>query len=188
MELSHTADLAAIIAMSVAFGRNHRLVWAYAELFGITPLHAKAKKLRLLLEEMKKLFDAGAFTYRKQLYSISAEGIVEALNVVVKKSFPDPLDSHNYLKKVMIGIADREAKAAGRVAEKDLRKTEAGLMAGDRAGDEPYPAIEEHVEAPTPRQAKSRRPESDAEIAANQARARKLINSFGGSEPSRRTP
>lgn len=204
MDLQLSGDLRAVIAIAEGFGRNRGLVWAYAELFGITPLHAKAKKLRLILEEMKRLFDGGGFSYRKQLYAISAEGIAEALNVVVKKTFPDPLDSHNYLKKIMIGIADRQAKDSGRAAEKGLRGREARAvsggthrepMAGIRDVDdidpdrERYPVYEEQVEAPAPRIAPaSRRPESDEELAASQARARELINSFGGPEPSRRKP
>ena len=196
MEMSHASDLAAIIAMSVAFGKHHRLVWTYAELFGITPLHAKAKKLRLLLDEMKKLFDAGGFSYQKRRYAISAEGIVEALGIVVKKSFPDPLDSHNYLKKVMISIADREAKAAGRTVEKDLRGREGKLMAGIRdvddpvaggdPGIDPYPVVAEQVEAL--RAPAVRRPESAAELAQNQDRLRSIIDRIGGKDPSRRQP
>ena len=133
MALRLSSDLNAIIAMFDTFGRHHAVVWAYAELFGVVPFHAKAKKLRLILEELKKLFDASGFSYQKRLYRISPEGIAEALNVVVKKNFADGLDSHNYLKKVMITIAEREDKDSGRGTEKDLRKKEAALMSGSRS-------------------------------------------------------
>jgi len=156
MDVQLDSNLRAIITMCDAFGRSRALVWAYAELFGITPFSAKAAKCRRVLEEMKMLFDFGEFAYQKRKYVISREGIVEALSMVVKKSFDGPLDSHNYLKRVMIGIADREAKGAGRVAEKDLRRREAGLMSGSREEETPpaaprsapYPIQEEQVEPP----------------------------------------
>jgi hypothetical protein len=135
MDVQLDQDLRAIIAMSDAFGRHRALVWAYAELFGVTPMRAKAKKLRLILAEMKALFDAGSFSYRKQRYRISADGVAEALNLVVRRHFGDGLDSHNYLKKIMIGIADREARDDGKQAERDLRGREERLMAGRRGDD-----------------------------------------------------
>jgi len=192
MALRLSADLNAIIAMLNTFGRHHAVVWAYAELFGVVPFHAKAKKLRLILEELKKLFDASGFSYQKRLYRISPEGIAEALNVVVKKNFADGLDSHNYLKKVMINIADREDKDSGRRTEKDLRKKEASLMSGSRSingdtlpqgvpiysGD--YPVIEEQVEAPRMRTMPRVAPLTDAELEANRQRLKGMVKEIGG--------
>ena len=192
MALRLSADLNAIIAMLNTFGRHHAVVWAYAELFGVVPFHAKAKKLRLILEELKKLFDAGGFSYQKRLYRISPEGIAEALNVVVKKNFADGLDSHNYLKKVMIGIAEREDKDSGRRTEKDLRKKEASLMSGSRDGekltrdvnDSAYPVPEEQVEPPPMKMKTMPRtaPLTDAELEANRQRLKKMVKEIGGTK------
>ncbi len=124
MELQMDSDLYAIIKMQPAFGKHAHLVWAYIELFGITPMRAKSKKIRILLEEMKTLFDAGSFGYQKRKYQISQAGIAEALNIVVHRNFETLLDSHNYLKKIMIGISEKETGAAGKTAEKELRKKE----------------------------------------------------------------
>jgi hypothetical protein len=190
MTLRLSADLNAIIAMLGTFGRHHAVVWAYAELFGVVPFHAKAKKLRLILEELKKLFDASGFSYQKRLYRISPEGIAEALNVVVKKNFADGLDSHNYLKKVMINIAAREDKDSGRRTEKDLRKKEASLMSGSRSinGDilpqgvpinAAYPVPEEQVEAPRMKTMPRIAPLSDAEIEVNRQRLKKMAETIG---------
>jgi len=184
MELQAESDLMAIIRMSASFGKHNNLVWTYAELFGITPMRAKAKKLRLILEELKKLFDGGGFSYRQRLYRITPEGIAEALNVVVKKNFADGLDSHNYLKKVMINIAEREDKTAGRRAEKDLRAKEASLMSGGReAGqprhDAPYPVPEEQVEAPRMKTMPRTSPLTDAELEANRQRLKNMLKQIG---------
>jgi hypothetical protein len=137
MELQLDADLRAIVALSDQFGRHRVLVWAYVELFGVTPIHARAKKLRRLLEEIKALFDAEAFKYRGRQYRIGADGIAEALNIVVHRNFADGLDSHNYLKKVMIGISEREDRTRSIQDEKTLRKREDALRGGFRQVEEP---------------------------------------------------
>lgn len=186
MDLQLDGDLRTIIAMSDGFGRHRALVWAYTELFGVSPMRANAKKLRKILEEMKALFDAGAFAYQKRRYSISAEGIAEALNVMVHRSFPDSLDSHNYLKKVMISIAEREGKAAGRQAEADLRKREAVAMTGHRDSqtqtltDHSYKVTDESIEPPAPRlRSMPKTALSDAEYEANRQRLKQMMETIG---------
>ncbi len=137
MEIQMEQDLHAIIRMMPLFGRHAHLVSGYCMLFGISPLKIKAKKWRLLLEEIKTLFEKERFTYQKKTYRISAAGIVRALDITVKKSFSENLENHNYLKKVMIGIAEEEAKEAGRAQEKDLRVREERLREGRRGDEEP---------------------------------------------------
>jgi hypothetical protein len=102
----------------------------YCQLFGVTPFAVKSKKLRLLIEEMKRLFDAQAFSYQKKTYAISHSGIAEALDLCVKKDFQRHLENHNYLKRVMVTIAEREGKMQSRQAEKDLRAREDQCRAG----------------------------------------------------------
>jgi hypothetical protein len=136
MEVQSDKDIIAIIMMSAGFGKHTHLVWAYVELFGVTPMRGKTKKIRLILEEMKGLFDSQAFKYQKRKYEISHAGISEALNVVVHHHFETHLDSHNYLKKIMIGISEREARESGKIAEKDLRKKETGMSV--RRADDPF--------------------------------------------------
>jgi len=142
-EMQMDADLLAIIKMQPIFGKNAHLVWAYCELFGITPLKTRRKKLRLLLEEMTALIQAEEFVYQKRRYRISQAGIAEALNVMVHKHWDAHLENHNYLKKIMISVAEASAKKDGLEAEKDLRKREDRLRAGDR-----YPVPEEQIEPP----------------------------------------
>ncbi len=153
-DLQEENDITAIIRMVPAFGQNANLVWAYVDLFGISPLGKKAKKARHLFGEMKALFDTEEFSYNKKRYKISRAGICEALNTVVKRNFETPLDSHNYLKRVMIGISEREFSEAGREAEKELRRKEEKLMSGER-------------------------PLSQEEIEANKKRLREMITRIG---------
>jgi hypothetical protein len=150
MEIFHESDTTAVIGMLPSFGRHSHVVMGYCYLFGVSPWRLKVKKIRILLTELKALFDTESFSYQKRIYRISQAGIGEALNIVVKKEFANTLDSHNYLKKIMIGIAEREEKDSGRKAETNLRKKEAGLMTGTR-GSGPYPVPEEQASAPAMR-------------------------------------
>ena len=157
MELLHDSDQLAIIKMLNTFGKHSNLVCAYTEIFGIRPIKSKVKKWRVLLEELKRLFDSESFTYQKRLYPISQAGIVEALNIVVHRNFTDGLDSHNYLKKIMITISEREYQDKSRQGEKDLRKREGVIMSSGRPAEKSltrevnritYPLPEEQVEPP----------------------------------------
>jgi len=134
MELNLEQDLNAIMRTMSTFGAHGHLVMAYCYLFGVTPYRIKAKKYRLLLEEMKRLFDAEAFSFEKRKYNISRQGIAEALDIVVKREFTSTLHNHNYLKQVMIGIAERERTAKSKQAERDLREKERRTLSGIRDG------------------------------------------------------
>ncbi|MCE5212972.1 MAG: hypothetical protein LLG40_15630 [Deltaproteobacteria bacterium] len=129
-----------------AIKRHSSAVMGYVSLFGVTPFHLKAAKFRRIMEGMVKLFDARTFNYQKKVFRISHAGIVEALDICIKKNFNEQLENDNYLKKVMIGISEREEKTASRTAEKDLREKESGLMVGrpegrDRSPNDPLGAI-----------------------------------------------
>ena len=124
-------DLKFIFEALPSFGtRYSNLVMAYICLFGVTPFQIKAPKLRSILTEMKALFDSQSFAYQKKIYNISHAGIGEALDIVIKKNFETSLDSHNYLRRVMVTIAERESKEKSVRAEKDLRTREDRSLAG----------------------------------------------------------
>jgi len=139
MELILEQDLNAIMRTMSAFGAHGNLVMAYCYLFGVTPYRIKAKKYRILLEEMKRLFDAEAFSFEGRKYDISRQGIAEALDVVVKREFTRPLNNHNYLKTIMIGISERERTAKSKQAERDLREKEQCILSGARDGEDYCP-------------------------------------------------
>jgi hypothetical protein len=186
MELSHDSDLFAILKMLGTFGKHTNLVAAYTELFGLRPLKSKTKKWRILLEEMKRLFDSESFSFQKRTYRISQAGIVEALNLVVHRNFTDGLDSHNYLKKIMITVAEKEERESEKQGERDLRKKETGLMSGSRRingdtlrQDAPiYPVPVEQLGAPSMKTMPQARL-TDAEIEANRKRLKDLIKGIG---------
>ncbi|KFO68018.1 hypothetical protein ER57_06895 [Smithella sp. SCADC] len=163
MDAQISKDLQYVIAALPSFGTRYaHLVMGYAQLFGVTPMHLKAKKLRLIVEEMKKLFDAQSFAWQKKLYPISHAGIAEALDICIKKNFTDKLENHNYLKKVMIGISEREGKGKSKQAEKDLRERESNVLAGGGRPEKELDSrlrgndnTEEKPERITPEQAKT---------------------------------
>jgi hypothetical protein len=136
MEVFHESDTSAIIMMLPSFGKHAHAVMGYCYLFGVTPFRLKAKKLRLLLEELKRLFDSESFSFEKRAYGISHAGIAEALDVMIKRNFTRTLPNHNYLKQIMIGISEREGKDAGRAAEKKLHQREDALRSGVRPDEE----------------------------------------------------
>ena len=150
-EIKCDADLMAVIKVRDVFGQHGNLVWAYAEQFGATVHQTKVKKLRLILEEMGRLFQAESFTFQKKTYRISRDGIAQALTVVAHKSFETRLENHNYLKKVMLDIAVKEADAQAKRDETALRDRE------DQSR-------------------RSRKLLTDEEVEANKAQLRALIN------------
>lgn len=162
-----------------AIKRHSSAVMGYVCLFGVTPFHIKAVKFRRIMEEMVKLFDAQAFSFQKKTYPISHAGIIEALDICIKKNFEEILENHNYLKKVMIGIAEREAKEKSIRGEKDLRTREDRSLAGGghRESAEHNPAgrvlrhgdDEENITHITPEQAQ-----------ANLTRVGEIIKRIGG--------
>jgi hypothetical protein len=177
MEIFHESDISAILQMLPSFGTKYApLVMGYCYLFGVTPFRLKAKKLRLLLEELRRLFDAESFSFEKRKYGISHAGIAEALDIMIKRNFSRTLPNHNYLKQIMIGISEREGKADGRTAEKDLRKKEAGLMSGNRDA-RPYPVPEERVDLP-PMKTVPADNLTDEQFAENRRRALALVKSI----------
>ena len=117
-------DWRKIIILLPVFERHGKLVFEYVEKFGIKPLAIKSSKVLRLLRQMGKLFESESFEWRKSNKSLSKSGIVEALDIVVNKNFDTPIENHNYLKKVMVGISDREGKENSKRAEREMREKE----------------------------------------------------------------
>lgn len=142
MQTQMDQDLRYVLDALPSFGaRYSALVMGYACLFGVTPMAIKSKKLRIIIEEMKRLFDAQAFTWQKKTYHISHAGIGEALDLCVKKDFSAHLENHNYLKRVMITIAEREEKDGVRQAEAALKAREDTQRAHGKRQDASEPHL-----------------------------------------------
>ncbi|MDY7035542.1 MAG: hypothetical protein SV375_05185 [Thermodesulfobacteriota bacterium] len=123
-EAQAEGEWAEIIRLLPSFGEHGKLVFEYAELFNIKPLRVRAKKLLRLIAETATLFRVKKFSYRKKEYTISSGGIVEAITTVCNKQFDGPLENHNYLKRVMIGIAERELKEERDRVDREQRDRE----------------------------------------------------------------
>ena len=117
-------DWVDIIRLLPAFEKHSRLAFEYVELFSIMPLRIKGKKILRLLKGIAKLFESETFVFNRRAYKISKAGIVEALKIVCNKNFTAPLENHNYLMKVMIGISERELKERRDAEDKLLKKKE----------------------------------------------------------------
>jgi len=136
-EAQAEAEWREIIALLPAFGPHSRLAFEYCEKFGVTPLRIRTKKLLRLLGEVAALFRGERFAYNRKEYRISGAGIAEALKTVCNKHFDRPLENHNYLKKVMISISEREARERSIRQERELRKREELLRGGIRPACRP---------------------------------------------------
>jgi hypothetical protein len=118
------------------FGAHAKPAFEYVEKFGVNPLRMKSKKILRLLKEVSKLFTSGRYSYHKKTYFISKAGVVEAFGIVNNKHFDNPIENHNYLKKVMIGISDRELKEVRDKQDRALRKRESGIRNRKASPDE----------------------------------------------------
>lgn len=114
------------------FGRNGRLVFEYIELFGVNPLKLKGGKVLRLIKQVKQVADGEAFTYNRKKYRVSKAGVFEGLQVCCNKNFDTPLENHNYLKKVLVSISEREEKERSVEGERKLREKEDGIR--ERSG------------------------------------------------------
>lgn len=101
------ANLVEIIKMVGDFAPHHGLIFEYVSMFDTVKPIKDAKLLRIL-QEVHGIWNTGKFSHYKTPYQISKEGIVKALTIVCNK--PMTLDSHGYLLKVMIGIAEKEGE------------------------------------------------------------------------------
>ncbi|MBN2060723.1 MAG: hypothetical protein JW882_09945 [Deltaproteobacteria bacterium] len=128
-----------IIRLLPVFGKHSRLAFEYVELFSVTPLRMKGKKILRLLTGLAKLFDSEEYVFNRKKYKISRTGIVEALTIVCNKHFDRPLENNNYLIKVMIGISEREMKEQRDLADRRQRERE---KAGRKPEEDGITAVE----------------------------------------------
>jgi hypothetical protein len=128
-----------VIRMLPEFGGHARLVWEYAERFGISP-PLNARKLYRVMLEILEIFMTGGFDFQKRRYEISREGIAQALRTVCNAQIKGALTGQNYLKRVMIPIAEAEGQKKGKENERKSRIQESGLRNQVRPGLEGDPA------------------------------------------------
>ena len=123
--------LVQVIKLLPEFGMHGRLAWEYCELFGIGP-PLKARKLHRLLSEVGPIFKSGEFDFQKKRYQISVTGLVQGLKTVCNGHLKGYLTTHNYLKKILVGIAEEEGQRRSKDEERKFREREGRIQKGDR--------------------------------------------------------
>jgi len=86
------------------------LVWEYLDLFRPRrkSMPPSGKKRARLQEEVRNLIKCGAFLFYGRPYQVSREEIKAALREVCNRE-PVGLVNHNYLKKVMISMVEKDS-------------------------------------------------------------------------------
>jgi hypothetical protein len=134
------AALMDCIRMSGRFGQASNLVFEYALLrLGGRSIKDQELKLSRILEGLLGLWEGGKFGFRPKGYQISQAGILTAMKTVCDRGLKGPLENDNYLKKVMVDIAEKEEKGRSLQGERDLREKEKGLRAGRYDGHPDQP-------------------------------------------------
>jgi hypothetical protein len=122
-----------VIKMLPDFGAHGRLAWEYAELFGISP-PLNARKLHRILSEVLEFFKGGGFVFQQKKYEISRNGLAAAIRTVCNAQLKSPITGHNYLKRVMIDISEKEREGRLKDDERKLRDRESDAQ--NRPGGE----------------------------------------------------
>jgi hypothetical protein len=113
-----------VMQLLPVFGTNSRLAFEYVEKFSIHPMTIKVKKILRLLTDLAGLFKTGKFVINRLEYEVSQRGIVEALTEMNNRNFEQPLVNHNYLKKVLTSIAEKERTDRRASADAALQRNE----------------------------------------------------------------
>lgn len=113
-----------VMQLLPVFGAHSRLAFEYVEKFSIHPMKEKVKKILRLLTDLAGLFKTGKFVLNRLEYEVSQRGIVEALTEINNRNFEQPLVNHNYLKKVLTSVAEKERDERRHALDKDLQRRE----------------------------------------------------------------
>ena len=169
------------------FGPHSRLVFEYVEKFSIHPMKIKVKKLLRLLTDIAGLFKTGRFVINRAEYEVSQRGIVEALTIVNNRNFEQALENHNYLKKVLAGISEKECtETRAKLDAEQRRKQVSHRRTQTRADDspphpDPLPPGEREIgqEEDTHGQRTTVNGEQVLSAEENAKRARELVEKIG---------
>jgi hypothetical protein len=128
--------LVAVIKMAGAFAPHSGLMLEYALVRGAgKPIQGKELKLLRIMEDLEKLWTSESFSFEKKKHQISRSGIVWCLKTVCNKTFLAPLENNNYLKKIMITVAEREGRERSAKLESELIRRERSQRQTGRSGD-----------------------------------------------------
>lgn len=132
-----------VMQLLPVFGAHSRLAFEYVEKFSIHPVKEKVKKILRLLTDLAGLFKTGKFILNRLEYDVSQRGIIEALTEINNRNFEQPLVNHNYLKKVLTSIAEKERDERRYALDKDLQRREENARRGMHQPGRAYMTMEE---------------------------------------------
>ncbi len=129
-----------VIHALLNLGSKALRVWNYLNAFRSKPTRDLTASRRLaLLKECAAMFAAKRFQFERAVYVVSDAQILEGMAEVVNAG-KSGLTSHNYLKKVLMTIIERDRKEGGRKAEEDLKEREVEQRASGQRPEERPPA------------------------------------------------
>jgi len=129
-EATRAGDLLALDKAAAAFGDDWPLIREYLDGFQGKREMKAAKRLRLA-REVWQMWESGKFCVGGVWYRVGREEFREALRATCNQVGPG-LTNHNYLKKVLVGAAEKTSQRR----ERELREREEGLRS---TGYKPVP-------------------------------------------------
>ncbi len=136
-----SADFTALINLAAGFGKGW--IWADEYMASFAPQAGwlKLKTKIRHLETLAVIWDAEQFNFQTRQYRTDKKRIIEAM-VKVSNAHKQGLNSHNYLKKVLMDTAELE-DAQGRTAQEETAREHS-----KRSGRPPTAADEENTGEP----------------------------------------
>ncbi len=117
--------LVQVMRLTKTFGPHFYLMFEYALVRGgWKPTPSRELKLLRILEDLEKLWVSEKFSFNKKTYSIGKSGILWCIKTVCDKNWLSPLENDNYLKKIMVTVAEREARERSTKQEAELIQKE----------------------------------------------------------------
>ncbi|MFH1036272.1 MAG: hypothetical protein V1806_17375 [Pseudomonadota bacterium] len=132
-------ELREYLELLAGFGSLRSTVEAYLDLFRAAPDAAMRVPTRLrLVRELRRLWDEKSFVFNRHLHHVSQAQISEAITQTVRAMQGKAgVVNHNYLKKVMLGLLDKEERLEKRLESKDEQALEARRRAGQHRQESP---------------------------------------------------
>lgn len=130
-QMTQAADLLALAKAQAAFGDDWPLVAEYLD--GFRPLSGKplaVKKLLRLAREVWAMWSQGRFKFGREEYMVGQPEFREAMAGVANRDMTG-LTGHNYLKKALMGAAEKTSQRL----ERDLKEKEGRLRVKSRGSD-----------------------------------------------------
>jgi len=135
-QAAHEGLMSEMVELASRFGKKWDIVYEYTDCFRVERWGTVSFKKRLrLLKEVLKLLEHNAFSYQGKRYKTDWARISAAITTIVNAE-KFGLKNHNYLKKVMLGDAERVSDEGLTAREEQARevKRRSGETGNRRTG------------------------------------------------------